>query len=96
MGLPLKPVWEFQSVLNGAYKQERIIIPVLEHLPWMLICFQAKFKVNSMDFRMRNSLGPGYLVDLLFPHAPALLLRSANESFLRVPPQSEVGLNGYV
>lgn len=59
-------------------------------LPWLLIHFQAQFKVLILTLKALDSSGPGYLKDSLIPYKMPCLLRSSEVSLLTTLPLMEV------
>ena len=46
------------------------------------ICFWAQFKVQVLTYKGLNSLGLGYLRDLLLPYCPSSQVRASSETLL--------------
>ena len=100
-GLPLNLLRKLQLVQNAAARvltgtQWRAhITPVLSQLHWLQIGDQIRFKVLVLTFKALNRLGPVYLRDRLFRYSPQRVLRSVDQSLLRVPSPKEIktGLN---
>ena len=63
--------------------------PILAHLHWPPIYFQAQFKVLVLTYKALHGLGPQYLTERLSQHEPTRTLRSTSKVLLRVPTPRE-------
>ena len=65
------------------------IIPILAHLHWLPIHFQAQFKVLVLTYKALHGLGPQYLMERLSRHELTHTLRSTSKVLLQVPTPRE-------
>ncbi|XP_053111605.1 uncharacterized protein LOC128327198 [Hemicordylus capensis] len=92
VGLPLYVVRKLQLVQHAAARlvsgstQRDHIIPVLQQLHWLPICFLAKYKVLVITFKALNGLGPSYLRECFLLHDPHRTLKSSKKVCLQLPP----------
>ena len=89
-GLPQIQLQRLQRVQNAAArvvslsKRSDHISPVLEHLHWLPVAKRIDHKVLSLVCSCIEGTAPGYLQELVPPHAPNRRLRSASQSLLQV------------
>ena len=76
-------------LITGTRKSEHIT-PVLATLHWLPVCFRVDFKILLLTYKALNNMAPPYLTELLEPHIPGRLLRSANQALLVVPRTNRV------
>lgn len=81
------------QMLSGQSKFYHVT-PILHVLHWFPVIFQTQFKRLVIPYKALYSLGPGYLKDRLILQNYSWPLRSTGVGLLRVPPLTEVKLEG--
>ena len=71
-------------ILTGTHRYEHIR-PVLQELHWLPVDKRVEYKILLLVYKSLSNLAPGYLKELLVPHAPTRSLRSRDQQLLKVP-----------
>ena len=90
-GLPKNQLQRLQKVQNTAArivsrsKKSDHITPVLKELHWLPVKERIDHKLLTLAYSCMEGTAPAYLQELIPKHVPSRGLRSASQSFLRVP-----------
>ena len=82
----------FSRFLQLRTTQTEHIMPLLQQLYWLSVCFWVHFNVMVITYEVLYGLGPGYLKDS--PYEPFQHLRLSDKALLSVPLTVQAWLLG--